>query len=75
MRTLRFHRSLYAPAAVSEAVAVFAGHGQLQLDDSSLDHVVVHIDASDSGEENALAGAFGNYVLGASVHAQQRQPG
>jgi hypothetical protein len=75
MRTLRFHRSLYAPAAVSEAVAVFAGHGQVQLDDSNVDHVVVNLDASDPGDENALAGAFGNYVLGATVHAQHRQPG
>jgi|SoiMethySBSTD1v2_1073268.scaffolds.fasta_scaffold01166_19 hypothetical protein len=74
MRTLRFHRSLYAPAAVSEAIAVFAEHGQVQIDDSSGDHVIVHLAAVDRGDEEALAGAFANYVLGASVHAQQRQP-
>ena len=74
MRTLRFHRSLYVPAAVSEAVAVFAEHGQVQVDDASGDHVVVHLAAADSGDDEALAGAFANYVLGASVHAQQRHP-
>ncbi len=71
MTTLRFHRSIYAPAAVSEAVAVFAGHGQLRIDDSEPEHVVVELVAPE--QEDALAGAFGNYVLGASVHSHQRQ--
>jgi hypothetical protein len=29
--------------AVSEAIAVFAEHGQVQIDDSSGDHVIVHL--------------------------------
>ena len=72
MRTLRFHRSLYAPTAVAEAVAVFADHGQVQLEDTGSDHVIVRLAATDQSDEGAMAGAFANYVLGASVHARQR---
>ena len=73
MKTMRFHRSIYAPAAVSEAVAVFAEHGDLRVDDSNADHVIVHLVALDQSQEDVLAGTFANYALGASAHAHQRQ--
>lgn len=72
MKTMRFHRSIYVPAALSEAVAVFAEHGDLRVDESSPDHILVQIRASEHGQEDALAGMFANYVLGASAHARQR---
>ena len=71
MKTIRFHRSIYAPAALSEAVAVFAQHGDLRVDDSGPDHFIVHVRATDQSQEDALAGTFANYVFGASVHAHQ----
>ena len=73
MKTIRFHRSIYVPAAVSEAVAVFAEHGDLRVDDSNPDHVIVHLVALDLSQEDALAGTFANYAFGASAHAHQRQ--
>ena len=73
MKTLRFHRSIYVPAAVSEAIAVFAEHGDLRVDDSNADHIVVQLVASDPSQEDALGGTFANYALGASAHARQRQ--
>lgn len=72
MKTMRFHRSIYVPAALSEAVAVFAEHGDLRVDDSSADHIIVQLRPSDDSQEDALAGMFANYALGASVHARQR---
>ena len=72
---MRFHRSIYVPAALSEAVAVFAEHGDLRLDDSSPDHIIVELRASDHGHEDELVGMFGNYALGASAHARQRLAG
>jgi hypothetical protein len=74
MKTLRFHRSIYVADALSEAVAVFAQHGDVRVDDSSADHIIVHLRASDHSEEDALAGMFANYALGASAHAHQRLP-
>jgi hypothetical protein len=72
---MRFHRSIYFPRAVAEAVAMFAEHGDLTIDDSGADYIEVGIVASDASAEYAVAGAFGNYVLGASVHAHQQQAG
>ena len=71
--TLRFHRSMYVATAIAEAVAVFADHGQVRLDDSDAAYIIVRLDALELGQDDALAGAFGNYALGASVHAHQRQ--
>lgn len=72
MTTLRFHRSVYAAAAVAEAAAVFADHGQVRLDDSDAAYIIVRLDALEAGQDDALAGAFANYALGASVHAHQQ---
>jgi len=73
--TVRFHRSIYFPDAVSEGVAVFAEYGQLRIDESDADYIEVSVDATDTDSEGALVGAFANYVLGASVHAHQEQAG
>jgi hypothetical protein len=73
--TLRFHRDIYPSAAVAEAVAVFAEYGQFSVDESDPGHVVVRVVASDGSQEDALAGTFANYALGASAHAHQRQAG
>ena len=75
MKRMRFHRSIYFPRAIAEAVAVFAEHGEITIDDSDADYVEVAVVASDASAEYAVAGAFGNYVLGASVHAHQQQAG
>ena len=73
MTSVRFHRSIYGAAAIAEAVAMFAEHGQLRVDDSDAERIVVHLAASEQAGDVALAGAFANYALGASVHAHNRQ--
>ena len=73
MTTLRFHRSIYASTAIAEAVAMFAEYGQVRVDDSDPERIIVHVAAAEQAEDEMLAGAFGNYALGASVHAHQRE--
>ena len=75
MSTIRFHRSIYFPDAIAEGVTVFADYGRLEVDDSDSNYVSVSVAADDAGRQEALEGAFANYVLGASVHAHQEQAG
>jgi len=75
MTRVRFHRAIYFPEAVSEAVAVFAGYGDLRISDEDPDYIEVDVRAPDGDPEDALVGAFANYALGASVHAHQQQAG
>ena len=75
MKRVRFHRSIYFANAVAQGVAMFAEFGRIRIDDSGADYIEVDVEAPDASEERALVGAFGNYVLGASVHAHQQQAG
>jgi hypothetical protein len=66
MPTMRFHRDLYAVAAVDEAIRVFGGHGAFSRKaESSYEEVV--LEATEPTDERQLVGEFANYVLALTI--------
>ncbi len=63
---LRFHRTLYAGAAVDEAVKVFAAHGEFHLREEP-EHWVVQLRALQAPRTRRLALELANYALGHTV--------
>jgi hypothetical protein len=63
---LRFHRELYAAAALDEAVRVYGPHATLERADDGA-HVVVRVSAATPERERRVAGELGNYALGLTV--------
>ena len=63
---LRFHKKLYARAAVGKAVDAFAPAAQIKTSVEG-DHFVVEIDPEAPGDEAEVAGEFSNYVLGETI--------
>lgn len=63
---LRFHRELYAGAAVDEAVKVFARHGEFHLSEAP-DAWCVHMRALRPALTRRLAHELANYALGLTV--------
>lgn len=66
MRELRFHRALYAEAAVTEAFDTFARFASLERGDDG-DYLVVRVAADSPARERRVAGELGNYALGVAI--------
>jgi hypothetical protein len=66
---LRFHRDLYAGAAIDEAVKVYARFASFELTEEAA-HWVVRISASSDARAAQVARELGNYALGITIRAR-----
>lgn len=66
--SLRFHRSLYPPACVQQAVAAFAGLGTVRVEENPNDTRVFLSNFPDRLADR-LEGEVGNHVLFAAILA------
>ncbi len=64
--SLRFHRSLYPPACVRQAVAAFSGLGTVRVEENPHDTQVFLSDFPDRLADR-LEGEVGNHVLFAAI--------
>lgn len=72
MIELRFHREVYAGAAVDAAVKVFAAHASFELAEEPA-HWIVKLTGADPARERRVAGELGNYALGLTVRDRSAQ--
>ena len=63
MREVRFHREIYAAAAVDEAVQVFARYGRFERAEEA-DYWVVRVAAKTPARERQVVRELGNHALG-----------
>ncbi len=73
MTELRLHRSLYASAAVEQAVATFAAHGTLERADDAT-HFVVKVTSKSDERARRIAHELGNWALGLTVRSRSGKP-
>ncbi len=68
--SLRFHRSLYPPACVHEAVAAFSALGTIRVEENPQDTQVFLTDFPDRLADR-IEGEVGNHVLFAAILASR----
>lgn len=73
--TLRFHRSLYLPAAVREAAAAYEDYTDGIDVEESAEEVVVTLRGWDEGYGDAFVDHFANHVLFQSIVQIREQLG
>jgi hypothetical protein len=66
---LRFHRELYAGAAIDEAVKVYARFATFELSEESA-HWVVRVSAKSEARAVQVARELANYALGTTIRAR-----
>jgi hypothetical protein len=66
---VRFHRALYADAALDQAIAVYAPHAQITRSAEG-DHVVVRIESPRPGRSERVARELANHALGITIQTR-----
>jgi hypothetical protein len=70
VRELRFHRDLYAAAAIDAAVAQLVRFAAIERsDDPPYSVVTVRVEGDDAARERAVAGTLANIALARTVES------
>lgn len=69
MSEVRFHRELYAGAALERAIELLRSHAEITRTDDG-DHVVVRIESPKAGRAQRVARELGNFALGLTIQSR-----
>lgn len=69
MTELRFHRDLYAGAAIDEAVKTYARFATFELAEEAA-YWVVRVTATSDARANRVARELANFALGTTIRAR-----
>lgn len=69
MTEVRFHREIYTPEAVAEAVRVFGRFGRFEQSDEG-SYQVVRVTAKTPAREKHIVRELGNHALGLTRRAE-----
>ena len=71
MTELRFDKSVYAAAAIDEAIGLYASYATLEKSDAD-GAVVVKVTGKTDSRERKVAGEFANHALGRTIQAGKK---